>query len=393
MERRTNRSMLHTLLTVAVLVPAVVANGAEAARLRGGPTVLVGAGQTIHDDLYACSGNVEIQGTVDGDLFACGGNVTVSGTVTGDLFAGGGTVVVTGNVGRTVRVGGGRVTVSGAVTNDLLGGGGEIQLAPGGTVGRDVIAGGGMVSLDGEVGRNVRVGAGTFRLRGTVHGEVRARADVVRLTDQAVIGGNLIYASPHELVRAPGATVAGTVERRVLRGGYGARNPVARIIGGAFLWMRMLIGLLAFGLLFLWIQPAWAGRTLETLRGSPGPSLGVGVLLLVGVPIVSFTAFLLGLLIGGWWIGAGVMIAFLFTTALGLSVSGMWLGRLMLGRRQVRRGWAMLLGLAILTLLIRVPVLGVLLAAVGMVLGMGGLVIAAWRGRRAGAAAPAPAAA
>src|SRR2546428_10244542 len=93
---------------------------AAAADLRQGPSVPVGRGQTINDDIYAAGGTISIDGKVDGSVIAAGGTITVSGTVSRDVMIAGGTVNVTGKVGGSIRAVGGNLTLNAPVQQDVV---------------------------------------------------------------------------------------------------------------------------------------------------------------------------------------------------------------------------------------------------------------------------------
>ena len=357
---------------------------ARAAEFRSGGNVTIPAGDTLRDDLYVCGGKLNIDGVVLGDVVACGGNIQVNGAIDGSLLSGGGSTSIEGLVRHTVRCVGGEVRVSGAVGEDAVVGCGRFALAPGARVGRDLLAGGGELDLDGDIERNVLAGGGTLAFAGRVGGNVRARAERARLMDGARIAGDFTYTSERSVVRSPGAMVSGRIEQRVPSG-----HPRLGVVGRAMMfflrWERLLVGLLAVGLLLVLPFPVFTRRVFEALGGSPGASIGVGILLVVGIPLAAITIGLLGLVLGGWWLGTSALVLFGLSLALGMAVTGAFLGQRILQRpgREVRLWWALLAGLAILTLVARVPILGLFVTAIATVFGLGALAIAA---RRAGAA-------
>jgi len=91
---------LHMVLlaVVAGMLAIGLPASAFAAEVHSGDTVLVPAGETINDDVYAFGNNVIIQGTVNGDVIAAGSTVTINGHVTGNVMAAGNTVTVSAPV-------------------------------------------------------------------------------------------------------------------------------------------------------------------------------------------------------------------------------------------------------------------------------------------------------
>jgi cytoskeletal protein CcmA (bactofilin family) len=359
---------------------------ADAAVFRAGGQVEIAAGDTLRDDLYVSGGKIEIDGVVLGDVVAFGGNIVMNGTVGGSMFSGAGSTTIAGSVGRTLRCGGGNMSVSGSVGDDVVAGGGRFVLARGARVGRDLLAGGGELDLEGDIRRNVIAGSGDLSIAGHVGGDVRARTGRTRLMDGANVEGDLVYSSDRKLSRSPGAVVSGKVEQRIPSGRRGF-GPAGRVVGFFYRWERSLVGLLAIGMLLVLPFPAFSRKVLDALGGSPGPSLGVGVLLLFAVPFIAITIGLVGLLIGGWWVGMTVMVLFCTALAMGTAMTGAYLGARILQRpgQEVRLVWALVAGGAILTLFARVPILGICIGLIAAILGLGALAIAARRMRTAAA--------
>jgi hypothetical protein len=294
----------------------------------------------------------------------------------------GGTVTVSGHVGGSVRMAGGTLTVSGPVTGDVVAAGGTVNLTSGGTIGRDLILLGGTATADGSVARNVRLSSGSVTLHGRVGGNVSGRVDRLRL-DGTQVAGSLDYTSNNQVEEVNGAHVGGTT----------TRHPAPTNNGNAFLgWLRALIGILALGLIVLFLLPRLSGRTIDTLRAEPWASLGIGAAILVATPIVALILFLLGLLIGGWWIGLLLIPLWILTLATGYALAGFLLGRLIFARL----GWgsyhdalALAAGLLVLAIITLLPLLGWLIGLAAVLLGTGALALAGARWTARTRAAPA----
>ncbi len=379
------------LLIVIVLLLTLFPVPLEAADLRSGATVTVGPTEIVNDDLYVSGNEINIQGTVNGDVVAFAGTITITGTVAGDVIAAGGNVDVGGTVRGSVRTAGGTVTIRGPVAKDVLAAGGTVAITPAGSIGRDLLVGGNSVAVDGLVGRDVRVTATDLTLGGRVGGNVEASVQTLHLTDRAAIAGNLIYTSPGQATIAPGATVRGRIERRAPP----APRPTSPIdqIGEIILgWVRTLVGLFALGLLLVLLFPRFTSRTLATVRVSPWASLGIGFALLVGVPVLALLVFLLGLLVGGWWLALILLAIEAIALVVAYVVSSVFVGCWILERiGRTDRGLvvALLTGLITLLLLGLIPVVGALVGLVATVLGLGALVLTAAQAHAGPVAPPA----
>jgi hypothetical protein len=357
---------------------------AAAADLRQGRDVTVGAGQTVSDDIYAAGGTISIAANVNGSVIAAGGTITVSGTVSRDVIVAGGTVNVTGRVGGTIRAAGGTLTLNGPVEQDVVITGGMVDLGSSATIGRDLIIAGGTATVSAPVARRVYMGSGDLTLRNRVGGDVRGRVDHLRL-DGAQIGGNLDYTSNNQVQLVNGAHVAGTMTRH---------TPADRDsgVGNGFLgWLRALVGIFALGFLFILLLPRFSTRSIDILRSEPWLSLGIGAAILVVTPIVALIVFIIGLLIGGWWLGLLLIPLWILALAVGYVVSGFLLGRLIfaqLGWGRYHDAVALLGGLIVLAVIGFVPLLGGLVGLAALVFGTGALALTvSRRGRMRPAAA------
>jgi|GEM_PF-1222509 len=345
---------------------------AAAADLRQGTDVTVPSGQTVTDDIYAAGGIITIGGNVNGSVIAAGGTITVSGNVSRDVIVAGGTINVTGRVGGSIRAAGGNLTLNAPVEQDVVVTGGTIDIGSGATIGRDLVIAGGTATVSAAVARRVYMGSGDLTLRNRVGGDVRGQVEHLRL-DGAQIAGNLDYTSNNQVQLANGAHVAGTTTRHTSPG-----RGVAGAGSGFIAWLRTLIGIFALGLLLILLLPRVSTRAIDTLRAQPWASLGIGAAILVVTPIVALIAFIVGLFIGGWWLGVLLIAAYILACAIGYVVAGLLLGRLLfaqLGLGGYHPVLVLLGGLVVLTVVGLIPLLGWLVSLGAVVVGLGALAL------------------
>jgi cytoskeletal protein CcmA (bactofilin family) len=342
--------------------------------------VTIGPGEIIDEDLYAFGGTVLIQGIVRGDLITAARTVEIPGTVEGDVLSMAGDTRISGQVRGSIRAAAGTLSISGQVGEDSVLAGGQVRLEPGARVGRDVLLAAGEASIQAPVGGEVWAAAETLTLGSPVGGDVRAEVERLRLTGTARIDGSLSYRSGRDAEIASGATVGGPVER--LSPSVDRRaGPLMYVIG----WFRSMVGLFALGLLLVFLLPDFSRRVPATLRQSPWRSLGWGAAAFVGTPILAGLIFFIGVLLGGWWIGLIALGLYAVALALCFPVVGLFIGRWLLelfGKAGTPLVLALLLGLALLTLVGRVPVLGALIVLATVLFGLGALVLTAARGWR-----------
>src|SRR5207247_5466670 len=89
------------------------------------------------------------------------------------------------------------------------------------------------------------------------------------------------------------------------------------VAAGFLGWLRGLIGFFVLGVLLLLLLPRFSTRSIDTLRAEPWASLGIGAAILVVTPIVALLVFIVGLLLGGWWLGLLLIPLWILALAIG----------------------------------------------------------------------------
>jgi cytoskeletal protein CcmA (bactofilin family) len=320
-----------TILFAVLLVLAAVPAPAAAEETRTGGTVVVEAGETVDDDLQAFAGTVIVRGTVNGDLTAFTGNVYVDGEVNGNLQA------FSGNV-----------RINGTVTGDVSAAGGNVVLAREGRVGGQFEAGAGNVVIDGAVGEDARLGASSITVGPT-----------------ASVGGDLAYDG--NLTLSETAQIGGEV-RQEDDLGPGVQGPLVPNWVG---WAYGLLANLLLGAVALLIFPAFSTRLSDRVASDPLRSGGVGLLLLVGIPVLLVVLFisLIGIPLG--LIG---MLVYGLVLWLGYVYGSFAVGSWLLSLADAENRWlALLVGLLAVSLVGLVPILGGLVEFAVLLLGLGAL--------------------
>jgi cytoskeletal protein CcmA (bactofilin family) len=289
-----------------------------------------------------------------------GSQVTVSGDVKGDLLAAGGTVDVSGKVEGDARLAGGRVTVSGPVGQDLLVAAGQASVTSSAQVGQDLIFGTGQMTLDGRITGGVLGTTPNYVKHGTVGG-----------TENVTVAEQGKKAEP-------------TFGSRVLDG------------------LRQWIGILAVAALALWLLPRLLRGTAEGVRRRPLPSLGFGVVGIIGLVVFAVAVLLVAILLAVVFglLGLGNLVAlelfgalallvivgfgvFAVATFLAPAAVGLALGVLALGEEpRSRRLLALVLGLLVIVILMSLPVVGGWVGFLVLLLGLGAAILLAWSWRR-----------
>jgi hypothetical protein len=210
-------------------------------------------------------------------------------------------------------------------------------------------------------------------ISGQVNGDVVVFNGRVELQRGANVTGDVVSQSAP--VVASGATIGGTTKRLQTNTnweGFGWAGKLAW-------WLAVSVSTLVVGLLLIWLVGGGAARILEAGRTRIGPSIGLGLLLFFGLPLLAVIALVT---VVGIPLGLGLLAALLLIYALGYSAAA-WI----LGRSIVRgpTAWAVafLVGWAILRVVALIPILGGLVWFAAVVVGLGALAVAIWRARSA----------
>jgi cytoskeletal protein CcmA (bactofilin family) len=238
----------------------------------------------------------------------------------------------------------------------------------------------GAVEIAGRVSETVVVLNGPTTVTGHVGGDVIVLSGQLTLADGSFVGGD-VYAERRSI--EPGAAVQGAVRSPAsIDWALGWASAITMLA----VWFAIAVSVLVLGLALIGLAPRAADATYDAVRTSLGPSIGWGLLVFIGLPIVGAAAV-------GTLVGIPLGIALLFGLALIFAI-GQTAGAWFLGRRLVRgpsRAVSFLLGWAIVSGLGLVPGLGGLIWFGTTVAGLGAIAVAVWRVRRAPAAATAPA--
>jgi cytoskeletal protein CcmA (bactofilin family) len=376
---------------VTLLLP-VAAPPAAALERRSEEAVVVRADETVNDDLFASGKSVRVDGRVRGDVFAFAQNVTVTGVIEGDLITAGAQVVLDGEVKGDVRAAGHTVQLNGVVERNVLGAAQLLQLGSSGRVGGNVIGASETLSLAGDVGGSVTGAGETVELQGRVGRGADLALQSFTFGPRARIGGDLTYHA-HEELSVPANAVAGSVRYvPVQHEKPDMARPQERFNAlGNFLSLTWLAGSAVVGLVLLRLFPRFAAEFLAVLETQPLPSLGLGVLAMIGtVPLAILAALTViglpvALLLGAGYLG-GMLVGWLF---LALAAGSIMVGLVRKGRPW-HPSWAFLLGLVVLYVLTRLPFLGGLVTFVGLAFGLGAFLVALYRTWRGGSEPLAP---
>lgn len=251
---------------------------------------------------------------------------------------------------------------------------GTVLVPKGVTVG-EIVLFHGRAQIAGAVDGDVVVLDGPVAIAGAyITGSVVALNGPIRVTGAARIGGDVLGAD--RVTVDPGAELGGDVRQHV---GFTLQGPLAALgvlLGGAAISFSVLL----LGLVLLLIAPRGADRVATTMAARPLASFGWGLVVTIAVPVVcvAVMATILGLPLG---LAGLLAVALLFL--LGLTWTAWGIGRSVV-RAPRSRVLAFLAGWGIVTVVGFVPFVDLAMWALGSVLGVGAMAVAAWQARAGG---------
>lgn len=331
--------------------------------------------EVLHNDLYVAAARVRIEGTVDGDLVAAAESVDVNGHVLGDVIAFTKNLRINGKVDGSVRTFATSLSITGVVGRNVTSFTEIFDQDSGAQIKGGVVACCGSLSLDGSTGRDVLAFAQNTELSGVINGGLNVRGRSLNIASGAQVLGKAKFKGKEAPEVSPGAKLASPVDYQELK--EEPRRWASHHYGFQVLWS---LGTLLFGLVVFLVAPDFARRTAGA-AGNYGASLGLGVLMLIGLPIAMVIAFvtMIGIPLGFATLFLWLTMLYCAQLAVGAIVGG-WL----LGAAPEGDAWAlaarMLLGVAIIRAVILIPGLGKLAHLAVILWGMGAIALAVYQG-------------
>lgn len=250
---------------------------------------------------------------------------------------------------------------------------GSVTVPKGTTVG-EVVVFHGRALISGSVQGDVVVLDGPITIDGGyITGDVVTLHGVVHVTGTSLIGGSVLGGG--HVVVDRGAKVHGDVREHV---SFTLEGPVAAL-GIVLGSVALAVSVLLLGLLLLFVAPRSSERVATAARTAPFASLGWGVLVAIGLPVLCVLAIasIVGLPLG---LAGLLAIALLFL--IGLAYTAWAIGRVLV-KPPGRRIPAFLAGWGIVAVAGVIPFVRVGVWSLGGGFGLGALTVAVWRSRRA----------
>jgi cytoskeletal protein CcmA (bactofilin family) len=250
---------------------------------------------------------------------------------------------------------------------------GSVAVPRGRRVG-EVVVFSGRVTVNGVVAGDVVVLEGPVTVTGQVNGSVIAADGAVRLAESARVGGDVFASDP--IVTEPGARVGGETRSGVRFSFEGPLVALGKLLGP----IAVSVSVLLTGLVLLLLAPRAADAIADAMASAPLASVAWGLLLVIAVPVAAL-ALMISVL--GLPLGLALFLSFGLWWLVGLTWTAWCAGRGLVRAPRGRvtaflAGWAILAGIGL------VPILNAALWTLAPPLGLGAMLVAAWRSQQGG---------
>ena len=385
--RRLRRSVAIAVVMSGLLFALALPQQASAAEARRGRSILVPAGDVVHNDLIVTGQSVRIDGTVEGDLIAFTRNLTVTGHITGDILAFAGETVIDGSVDGNVRVFSRSVILQGTVGKNVTAFANSVDLISKANVGGGMIVFAAEADLDGRVQRDLLGMVGRTDLDGLIGGQAWIRGGSLTVASTAEIRGPATFEGPQQPVVEAGAKLASPIRTETTRELRRTRRTAERVVIHTILSYGAA---LAVGISLLIIFPGFFRATMREANNI-GLPIGIGALALITGAFLLVLGVLL-LIVG---VGAGVAGVMAYAPILYVAqvFVGVWLGNKIMGKTPAVTSAVigrMAVGLLILRVAGLIPILGGFVWLAVLLWGTGAVLLGFYRMSRA-ESAPLPA--
>ena len=265
----------------------------------------------VDGDLYLASDDILINAVVRGDLVCAGGEITVEDSIMQDVLMVGGVLKINGYVGDDVRIAGGSVVIFNEVLGDLIIAGGEVKVEKGAIIHGDINLVGGELKMNGTVfGKaNIRGGeviwngiaendlivkSGSLKINGIVKGKAELAAQNINLGNDAQFYKDVEYWNSEGNLDFGSTLLGGATSfyNDDLSAYESDMNWQYLGVGIFMFWLyRLLVGALMIGL-GIWMFHKFFSRNVEEINRNYFGHLGMGIIYVIGLPLLILLAFM-----------------------------------------------------------------------------------------------------
>lgn len=341
--------------------------------------------EDYQEDLILGGTTINFAGNIWGDIIAAARTVTFDGMMDGNLNAAGQRITVNGQICRSLRCFAQNVNINSRIDGDVLVFAAQATLANESVVGRDCGFYVADLFIDGTVNGNVTISAGTVTIAGKINGDVTIAADHISISPEAVIAGDLNYSSKERATISPQAQLQSEPKwKKRTRSGESSQEGSWIPFPSDLLWSTIfLVGSLILGAVMILMKRDLIDNLTEEIRTNAiiDGLIGLLVILIIPIALVLIAVTLVGLPVA--LVGLSLYgLVFLFAKILAGITVGMVLLSLVKKGGRISLGWSLLVGMILLAVLYKIPILGLIVYLIAWAVGAGAIAMLLFRKKK-----------
>lgn len=346
---------------------------ASAAQFRSDDSLTIK--EPVRDDSFFSGQTVKIEAPVDGELFVAGNKVEILSKGFRSVFAAGNEVLATGGAGYNVFAFGNIVTIAGEIDHDVYAAGQTITIDKDSHIKGSVRIVGSRVALSGKIDGDVQISAQRVEIDAEIGGSLTG--DMAELQFQGgKVNGDLKYRSAKDAEGLDLVTITGVTERTDLVRNT-SRAQTQR-------WLLGLLTSLITGAAIIFLMPRKLQEITQEVYKSWFQSFLYGIVALLITPILFFL-FITSVV--AWPLAAIWVMIIIILLYLSYIMAHIIVGKVILDRiapKQSNWWFSLILGLLLISLITRIPLIGGLLVVLiffGATIPLLGATIHWWKNR------------
>lgn len=362
--------MSKKLIISLILVLVLGCGSAPASVFLTKESNVVSSPDSLDDDLYIFGNYGEVYGIVGGDLTAFCFNHEADGIITGNANIFAYAVRQAGNVHQSARIFGYEVYIDAVIGRNLLVFGNDIEIGDDAAVGKNLDCNGEVINIKGDIKGDANINARIVYISGKIDGNVEIKANEIYIDSPARIEGELVYKSKNKAEIDDDVIIAGGIdwiERAPEEESDDSGFHLPGVIRAILFIMTLLTG---FALIL--ILNRHTRESVLQIEQRLWQTLAIGLLaeiifiagsivlflMIIGIPLAMILSFL------------GFILFYIGKIYVSIAIGRIIL-RLITSGKKMAIGWEFLLGLIVLTILFRIPVLGTIIYIITFILGTG----------------------
>ena len=348
----------------------------------------------------ATGDNVEITGGATGRIFAAGWKINIGeGDYTHTMLLTGANVNVDANASGPVYIFGQNISIDGTYTGPVAAAGQDIRLEPSSSVEDDLWLSGQTVWLKGKLPASGKVLGNRVIIDGNIlpvndeDGDEKfldIQAQELELTENAVIGGRIIYRSKTMPRVSSGAQVLREIqiEDSTFEDELKAKMKKVAWLGKLGSVLMLLVWLLIAGLVVSLVMAPKMRSSLKRVREHPARMMGAGVGYMLAIPVIAVVLFVT---VVGMPVAISLLAGYPIAIIMGFSIGTLWIGTLIyeavfkkVPYRRHQYVGCYLIGMVIVLLITRIPYVGFIGWLFPLAGGLGAFSWLKWKQMQAG---------